>query len=91
MRNGSGIAALSPSGGVFTRHIVVAAALGLMVASRFAILVGASTGPIPLRCDRAGLEKVMDDALAAIAAHDPKRVPLSADVKYTENSQAMPS
>ena len=50
----------------------------------------ASLGPIPIKCDRACLEKVMDDYLAALVAHDPKRVPLSADVKYTENSQVVP-
>lgn len=31
----------------------------------------------------------MDQYLAAVVAHDPKRLPLSADVKYTENDQAM--
>ena len=31
----------------------------------------------------------MDQYLAAVVAHDPKRVPLSADVKYTENNQVM--
>jgi hypothetical protein len=51
--------------------------------------VQASTGPIPLKCDRACLEKVVDDYLAALVAHDPKRVPLSADVTYTENNQVL--
>jgi hypothetical protein len=51
--------------------------------------VAASLGPIPLKCDRACLEKVMDDFLAAVVAHDPKRAPLSADVKYTENAQEL--
>ncbi len=49
----------------------------------------ASTGPIPLNCDRACLEGVMDQYLAALVAHDPKRAPLSADAKYTENDQIM--
>jgi len=49
----------------------------------------ASTGPIPIKCDRACLEGVMDQYLAALVAHDPKRVPLSADAKYTENDQLM--
>lgn len=49
----------------------------------------ASTGPIPLNCDRACLEGVMNQYLAALAARDPKRLPLSADVKYTENDQLM--
>lgn len=47
----------------------------------------ASTGPIPLNCDRACLEGVMNQYLDALAARDPKRLPLSADVKYTENDQ----
>jgi hypothetical protein len=51
--------------------------------------VDASTGPIPLRCDRACLEKVVDQYLAALVAHDPSRVPLSKDVKYTENAQVI--
>ena len=32
---------------------------------------------------------VIDQYLAAVVAHDPKRVPLSADVKYTENNQVI--
>jgi hypothetical protein len=49
----------------------------------------ASTGPIPIKCDRACLEGVMDQYLAALVAHDPKRVPFSADAKYSENDQLM--
>ena len=48
---------------------------------------GASTGPIPLNCDRACLEKVINQYLAALVAHDPKGLPLSKDVMYTENAQ----
>src|ERR1700682_751505 len=51
--------------------------------------VAASTGPIPLNCDRACLEGVMNQYLAAVVAHDPKRVPLSEDVMYTENDQIL--
>ena len=51
--------------------------------------VNASTGPIPLNCDRACLEGVMNQYLAAVVAHDPKRVPLSEDVMYTENDQVL--
>ncbi len=51
--------------------------------------VHASTGPIPLNCNRACLEGVMDQYLAALVAHDPKRAPLSADAVYTENDQIM--
>jgi len=49
----------------------------------------ASTGPIPINCDRACLENVVDQYLAALVAHDPKRLPLSKDVKYTENDQVL--
>ena len=50
----------------------------------------ASTGPIPLNCNRACLENVVDQYLAALVARDPKRLPLSTDVKYTENDQVIP-
>jgi hypothetical protein len=63
----------------------VLAATALIVTSR----ANASTGPIPVKCDRACLEGVMDQYLAALVAHDPKRVPLSADARYTENDQLM--
>jgi hypothetical protein len=49
----------------------------------------ASTGPIPLNCDRACLENVANQYLAALVAHDPKRLPLSKDAMYTENAQRM--
>lgn len=49
----------------------------------------ASIGTIPLNCDRACLENVVDQYLAAVAAHDPKRLPLSKDVMYTENDQSI--
>ena len=49
----------------------------------------ASTGPIPLNCNRACLENLVDQYLAAVVAHDPKRLPLSKDVMYTENDQVI--
>jgi hypothetical protein len=67
------------------RHAFVAA----VAAAAFVAPLHASLGPIPIKCDRACLEKVMDDYLAAVVAHDPKRLPLSADVMYTENSQVV--
>ncbi len=58
-----------------------------------AILAGlpakASTGPIPLNCNRACLEDLVNQYLAALVAHDPKRLPLSAEAMYTENDQQM--
>src|SRR5262245_29177103 len=46
-------------------------------------------GPVPADCNRACLEGLMEQYLAALLAHDPKRAPLSADVKYTEQDQVM--
>jgi hypothetical protein len=62
---------------------------GALAIFALAAYVRASTGPIPLRCDRACLENVVDQYLAALAARDPQRLPLSADVRYTENDQLM--
>jgi hypothetical protein len=49
----------------------------------------AATGSIPLNCNRACLESLVDQYLTALVAHDPKRLPLSKDVIYTENNQRM--
>jgi hypothetical protein len=69
--------------------LAVAAVLAAALVGQLATHVDASTGPIPVKCDRACLEKVMDQFLAALSAHDPKAVPLSADVQYTENAQVV--
>jgi hypothetical protein len=42
---------------------------------------------VPTDCDRACLESLVDDYLAAVVAHDPSRLPLSEDVVYTEDKQ----
>jgi hypothetical protein len=64
-------------------------ALIVLSALAIVITVGASTGPIPLNCNRACLENLIDQYLNALAAHDPKRLPLSKDVMYTENDQVI--
>ena len=67
-----------------------------LVAAAGAVILGFSTshlkasiGPIPLNCDRACLEGVIDQYLNAVVKHDPKLAPFSEDIKYTENAQAM--
>jgi hypothetical protein len=40
-------------------------------------------------CDRACLNAFIDEFLAALVAHDPSRLPLGKEVKYTENGQAL--
>jgi hypothetical protein len=71
------------------RAAVVLIGLVLTAGGRLAVPVGASTGPIPLKCDRSCLERLVDQYLEALVARDPSRLPLSADVKYTENNQVL--
>jgi len=40
-------------------------------------------------CDRACLEGFVDQYLDAVIAHDPKRVPIAANAKFTENGQRL--
>ena len=40
-------------------------------------------------CDRACLNGFVDELLAALVAHDPSHLPLSREVKYTENGQLL--
>src|SRR5688572_31222636 len=61
----------------------------VLLGSSLGSLILASTGPIPLNCNRACLENLIDQYLTALVARDPKRLPLSADVKYTENNQVI--
>jgi hypothetical protein len=71
---------------------VVRAALFLTavtIAARLVVPIHASTGPIPVNCNRACLENVLDQYLRANVKHDPKLAPLSADIKYTENAQVL--
>jgi len=66
----------------------------LMLTSLLAVAVVVSTlaaqAPrIAADCNRACLEGVINQYLEALAAHAPKRLPLAADVKYTENEQVL--
>jgi hypothetical protein len=60
----------------------------VMMAGKFTRTVAAA-GPIATDCDRACLENLATQYVAALVAHDPKGLPLAADVKYTENDQVM--
>ncbi|HXA76107.1 MAG TPA: hypothetical protein VNV41_03155 [Candidatus Acidoferrales bacterium] len=72
--------------------ILVIGAVGcmavVMMAGKFTRAV-AAMGPIATDCDRACLENLATQYLAALVAHNPKSLPLAADVKYTENDQVM--
>jgi hypothetical protein len=73
------------------RSGLVAATLGAaaVIAGVPMLRVSASIGSIPLNCNRACLEGVVDQYLTALVKHDPKGLPLSEDVIYTENAQVM--
>jgi len=68
---------------------MIAVAAAVLLTNTFAPTVDAATGPIPLNCNRACLENVVNQYLAAVVAHNPSTLPLSKDVKYTENDQVM--
>jgi hypothetical protein len=57
---------------------------GAALAARGQVNTGGS-GP----CDRACLEGFIDRYLDAVIAHDPKRVPMTANAKFTENGQRL--
>jgi hypothetical protein len=73
----------------FTLILGLAFTAGAVLVASFGSRVAASTGSIPLNCNRACLENLVDQYLTAVVAHDPKRMPFSADVKYTENYQVL--
>lgn len=73
-------------------RLLAAGAAGLLVLAFLTGYFGPSahaTGPIPVDCNRACLEGLVNQYLDALVAHDPHRLPLAADVKYTENDQVM--
>ena len=46
--------------------------------------------PGPADCDRGCLKGALDQYLAALLAHDPSRLPLAANVKFTEDNVVKP-
>ena len=64
-----------------------------------ALLAGCAKAPAPpppaaapvaeARCDRQCLESLVDQFLDAVIAHDPRRLPVAPDFRYTENGQKL--
>jgi hypothetical protein len=50
------------------------------------LLMACSTPATRSQCDRACLNKMVDTYLAALVAHDPKRVPIAPNAKFVENT-----
>jgi hypothetical protein len=74
------------------RKLLVASAAGALILAAFVVLsneVGVSAAPsrppASNACDRACLNGVVDQYLAAVVAHDPSHLPLAKDVKFTED------
>lgn len=61
--------------------------LTALAVSGLGAVAAAQSAQAPARCERACLEELVESYLAAVIAHDPRRLPLSADVLYTENEQ----
>jgi len=64
--------------------------LGLLATAFDTTVAGQRQPPrVPVDCDRACLENLVDQYLAAVVAHTPSSLPVSADVTYTENDQRL--
>ncbi len=55
-------------------------------AIRISMLHAAVSAPASKGCDRACLNAIADQFIAALLAHDPSRLPHTANLKYTENN-----
>jgi hypothetical protein len=60
------------------------AAVGVLVSA-----LVAQSPRVPAECNRACLEGLVNQYLDAVVAHDPKRLAVSPDVRYTENEQLL--
>ena len=49
----------------------------------------ATRAPTATACDRECLRTLADNYVAALVAHDPRKVPLATDIKFVENAQRM--
>ena len=54
-----------------------------------AAISGAAQAAAPATCDRACLEGMVERYLDAVVANDPKAVPLSPNVRFTEDGQRL--
>jgi hypothetical protein len=68
------------------KTLIAMGVLGLLLASGLAAQSGSGKNGA---CDRACLERLVDQYLDAVTAHDPKLVPLAKNVKFTENGQKL--
>src|ERR1700728_2455054 len=68
---------------IFLRFVILSA---VFAAAAFVCAPRAHGAPSASSCDRACLEGVVNDYLAALAARDPSKVSFADNVKFTENT-----
>lgn len=61
----------------------------VLVAGALLLSIQAASAAQPASCDRACLEGFVERYLDAVAANDPKRVPLSPNTRFTEDGQRL--
>ena len=61
----------------------------LLWATALAVFSGAAAAAAPATCDRACLEGMVERYLDAVVVNDPKAVPLSPNVRFTEDGQRL--
>jgi hypothetical protein len=71
------------------RHRSLRTGLLAAVAVTMTLAGSVSAQSASAACDRACLEGLVDQYLDAAIAHDPKRLPLTRNLKYTENGQKL--
>ncbi len=64
-------------------------AIGIVCASMSAVVVGQRGPAAGAACDRACLMGIADAYLAAVVAHDPKKAPMAANARFTEQAQVL--
>lgn len=61
----------------------------VVLVSSSPLFAGQSAKKLAAHCDRACLDSAVDSYLAALVAHDPSQIPLSAHVEFVENTVDM--
>lgn len=71
-----------------SRRFAPIAALAL--AAGASAVAGRAAGAAPAACDRACLEGFVNRYIDALVAHDPAKIPVTADVRFVENGVQLP-
>ena len=64
--------------------------VALAIVGGTSALAERDAGAAPVACDRACLEGFVDRYIEALVAHDPAKIPVTADVRFVENGVQLP-